>query len=225
MANKMQDFPQEYEEKYSGIFNNAPFGLLSIDLKGRILSCNDAFYRLSGYTRQDFVGKHFTQIPTLHKKVFSQFRLILQNFIRGKFPSPIEFPWIHRDGSKRLAEAYVTSIKVNKKITGIQCLVLDITEKKKTAMALQESETRFRNIVQSSPMGMHMYELRDDGRLIFIDANPAADSILGVENSQFIGKTIEEAFPPFAATEIPKRFRLAAKKGTSWQNEQIDYQD
>jgi len=225
MANKMQDFPQEYEEKYSGIFKNVPFGLLSIDLKGRILSCNDSFYRLSGYTRQDFVGKHFTQIPTLPKKDFSQFRLILQNFVRGIFPSPIEFPWIHRDGSKRLAEAYVTPIKVKKKITGIQCLVLDITEKKRAEEALRESEEKFRSIIDSSPMGMHMYELKNDGNLVFTGANPAADRILGVDNSLFIGKTIEEAFPPLAKTEVPKRYRLAAKKGISWQNEQIDYQD
>jgi PAS domain S-box-containing protein len=225
MANKRQNIPHEYEEKYSGIFKSAPFGLLSIDLRGRILSCNEAFYRISGYTSQDFAGKHFTQIPTLHKKDFSQFRQILKNFIRGKFSSPIEFPWIHRDGSKRLAEAYVTSIKVNKKITGIQCLVLDITEKKKAEEALRESEEKFRSIIDSSPMGMHMYELKNDGNLVFTGANPAADKILGMDNSQFIGKTIEEAFPLLAKTEVPKRYRLAAEKGIPWQTEQIDYQD
>lgn len=225
MANKSQNFPQEYEKKYRGIFKNAPFGLLSIDLKGRILSCNDAFCRLSGYTRLDFEGKHFTKIPTLHKKVYSQFRQILQYFIRGKFSSPIEFPWIHRDGSKRLAEAYVTPIKVNKKITGIQCLVLDITEKKRAEEALRESEEKFRSIIDSSPMGMHMYELKNDGNLVFTGANPAADRILGVDNSLFIGKTIKEAFPPLAETEVPKRYRQAALEGIPWQTEQIDYQD
>ena len=42
-------------------------------------------------------------------------------------------------------------------------------------------------------MGMHMYQLESDGRLVFVDANRAADRILGLNNSQFIGKTIEEA--------------------------------
>lgn len=62
-------------------------------------------------------------------------------------------------------------------------------------------------------------------KLIFSGANPAADTILGVNNDQFIGKTIEEAFPPLKATEVPKRFRNAALKGESWYTEQISYED
>lgn len=74
-------------------------------------------------------------------------------------------------------------------------------------------------------MGMHMYHLEPDGRLVFVGANPAADTILGVSHTQFIGKTIEEAFPPLKETEVPERYRLAAAKGELWQTEQIDYED
>jgi len=49
--------------------------------------------------------------------------------------------------------------------------------------ALIQSEQRFRNIVQSSPMGIHMYRLEPGNRLVFQGANPAADHILGVDNS------------------------------------------
>ncbi|MEE9455649.1 MAG: HD domain-containing phosphohydrolase [bacterium] len=88
-----------------------------------------------------------------------------------------------------------------------------------------ESEEKFRNVVESSPMGIHMYELAPDGRLIFIGANRAADEILAVDNSQFIGKTLEEAFPPLAGTELPERYRLAAAEGELWHIEQIVYED
>jgi len=93
------------------------------------------------------------------------------------------------------------------------------------ALDRTQAEKRFRSIVESSPMGMHMYELMPDGRLVFSGANPAADKILGVDNSQFIGKTIEEAFPPLMETEVPERYRLAAAQGESWQTEQITYQN
>ena len=62
-----------------------------------------------------------------------------------------------------------------------------------------------------------------DGRLVFAASNPAADEILGVDNSLFIGKTIEEAFPPLADTEVPARYREAAAHGTPWHTEQINY--
>jgi PAS domain S-box-containing protein len=84
---------------------------------------------------------------------------------------------------------------------------------------------RFRAMVESSPMGMHFYRLEPGGRLIFVGANPAADRLLGVDNHQFIGLTIEEAFPPLAATEVPRRYREVAESGTHWSTEQIEYRD
>lgn len=96
-------------------------------------------------------------------------------------------------------------------------------KRKQSEEALRKSEKKFRNIINSSPMGMHMYQLEPDGRLVFTGANPAADKLLGVDNSQFIGKTIEEAFPPLADTEIPERYRLAASEGKPWSSGQVDY--
>jgi PAS domain S-box-containing protein len=99
----------------------------------------------------------------------------------------------------------------------IQAIVRDITKRK-------ESEEKFSNIVESSPMGIHLYQLEEDGRLVFIGANPAADKILGVDNDLFIGKTIEEAFPPLANTGTPDRYREVARSGKPWQTEQVDYE-
>ncbi len=89
--------------------------------------------------------------------------------------------------------------------------------------ALRQSEERFRNVVESTPMGVFQYDLEDDGRLVFRGSNPAADIILGVDCTQFIGKTIEEAFPPLADTDVPDKYRRAAASGeySSW--EEIDY--
>ena len=91
--------------------------------------------------------------------------------------------------------------------------------------ALRKSETKFRKIVEASPMGMHMYSLEAGGRLVFTGSNPAADTILGVDNKQFIGKTIEEAFPPLTNTEIPDHYRQICDTGSPYRNEQVQYTD
>ena len=78
---------------------------------------------------------------------------------------------------------------------------------------------------ENSPLGMHFYKLNNNDQLIFVGANPAADKLLGVDNSQFIGKTIEEAFPPLIKTEVPERYRDTAAKGVPWSTEQIIYDD
>jgi len=87
-----------------------------------------------------------------------------------------------------------------------------------------ESENLYRKMNENSPLGMHFYKF-EDSQLIFTGANPAASILLKVDNSQFIGKTIEDAFPPLAQTEVPYRYRIAAEKGISWITEQINYDD
>ncbi len=46
-----------------------------------------------------------------------------------------------------------------------------------------------------------------------------------MDNTQFIDKSIEEAFPQLAETEVPERYRKAAAEGESWHTTQITYQD
>ena len=43
------------------------------------------------------------------------------------------------------------------------------------------------------------------GRFVFTGSNQAADSILGVDNKQFVGKIIEETYPPLLKTEVPNQ--------------------
>lgn len=89
----------------------------------------------------------------------------------------------------------------------------------------QQTEVVYWKLVHNSPRGMHFYKLNGKGELIFERANPQADKILKVDNSQFIGKSIGEAFPPLLQTEVPYRYRDAAERGITWSTEQISYND
>ena len=95
----------------------------------------------------------------------------------------------------------------------------EIREREKAETEIRKSEEKFRNVVQASPLGIQLFKLEDDGRLIFQEANPAADRILGVDHAGFIGQTFEEVFPDLIDTEIPERYRLAAARGESWESE------
>jgi PAS domain S-box-containing protein len=91
--------------------------------------------------------------------------------------------------------------------------------------ALRQGEERYRSIVDSSPMGIHLYRLEKGDQLIFERANPAANQILGVDHSQFIGKTVEEAFPGAVGTEIPDTYKRIAREGGHWDREESVYED
>ncbi len=88
-----------------------------------------------------------------------------------------------------------------------------------------DGELRFRAVVEAAPLAMHFYRLEPDGRLVFIGSNPAAERTLGMDHAACLGKTIEEAFPPLAATEIPDRYRKVARDGVPWHAETVTYRD
>jgi PAS domain S-box-containing protein len=88
----------------------------------------------------------------------------------------------------------------------------------------QNLEDKLADLAAHAPVGIHLYDLYPDGRLVFAGANPTANRILGVDNTQFIGKTIEEAFPQLAETEVPDRYRQAAAHGISWNTDQFVYE-
>lgn len=95
----------------------------------------------------------------------------------------------------------------------------------KNITAERQAEDRYRSIIESLPIGIHIYRLDAHDRLVFSGWNAAANRILKIENQQFMGQTIEEAFPSLADTEIPDRYRDAARSGIPWQTAQITYDD
>ncbi len=90
---------------------------------------------------------------------------------------------------------------------------------------LLESERRLQAIIDNAPFGALIYELFPENRLVFSGANPATDRILKMDHRSLIGKTIEEAFPPLAQTEIPDAYRRAAAIGERYSSEQVEYDD
>lgn len=107
----------------------------------------------------------------------------------------------------------------------IFAVVRDVTDTREVRQALQESETRYRSIFLTSPMGIHNYELNPRGELIFMGANPASEKILGTDFNHFSGQTIETVFPSMKDTGIPERYSEIARNGDIWHASQVNYED
>ena len=97
-------------------------------------------------------------------------------------------------------------------------------ERDKLEKSKLESERKYKQILGSAPIGFHNYKLVDD-ELIFLGGNPASDKILNINHVELMGKTIQEAFPNLAYTEVPERYTEVALTGKPWSTEFIEYQD
>jgi len=183
----------------------------------RTLKASDNFQDMIGMPVSAMLGKTMEELfPAAFAakiteddwRVVSRGKILhLDEELNGRSYTSIKFPI--RLGGKNLLAGYT----------------IDLTDRLQAEAALKASEETFRNIVHASPMGIHLYRLQPDDRLVFVGANPAADRLLGVDHGLFIGMTCEEAFPLLQGTEIPARFHRAARDGESWQTEQFHYGD
>jgi signal transduction histidine kinase len=128
--------------------------------------------------------------------------------------------------------AFIATSELRRAIAGLRS---EVRERRAAEEKAGETEARFRSIVESSPMAILLYRLEGAGgapgdatapagKLVLTGSNPAGDRILGVNVGTLHGRTIEEAFPGLAGTEIPDRYRRLCAEGGAWTTE-ITYRD
>jgi two-component system, cell cycle sensor histidine kinase and response regulator CckA len=141
-------------------------------------------------------------------------------------PADVPGPWI--SVSVLLASllsvvgmALYATAELQRAIIGLRS---EVQERRSADERLRESEARFRSIVDSSPMGIHLYRLEPPDRLVLTGSNPSCDRILGIPVGPLVGRTMEEAFPGLAGTEVGRVYRRICAEGGSWTSE-VPYRD
>lgn len=131
---------RESEERYRDLFENSRDAIYVHDLNGRYTSVNRAAEELSGYTRDEIIGKHYSNfvLPTYLKTV-------RENFCR-KLDVPLETTYeteiICKDGTRKPVEVSSRMLYRNGEVTAVQGTVRDITERKRAQRALQTYSRR-----------------------------------------------------------------------------------
>jgi PAS domain S-box-containing protein len=225
--------PRADGPQFRDILEEARLGVIFQDREGRIIEANAAAREILGLTSDEMMGRTSTDprwralredgspFPGDEHPAMVALRTgkRVRNVVMGVLdPRRDETRWIRITAVPECNEGETEPCRV-------YAIFSDITDLRRSMEAVAASEEKFRSVVQASPMGVLLYRLEPDGRLIFTAANPAADEILGVDTRRFVGKTIEEAFPPLADTEVPERYRDVCRTGKPWGTEQIDYAD
>lgn len=190
---------KESEELYRDIIELAPDGILTMDLKGVIKSINASFLKLTGFSREQIVNKHFTKLPTIRLRDMPKYIKMFNSLIMGEIPKPFEFKWVHKDGSLHIGEIHVSPMKKRGKTTGFQAITRDITDRKQAEEKLRESEEKYRHIVEMAPDGIVTTDLK--GRITSF--NFALSKQTGYSRDEFMNRHFSK-LPTVRAQDIPR---------------------
>ncbi|MDW3649401.1 MAG: PAS domain S-box protein [Bacteroidia bacterium] len=136
------------EKRFKDIFEYSNVSLTLANNEGKLFFVNDAFLNFLGYSRQELsemTVRDLTHPDDVHVDV-SNFKKILRNELNT---TSIEKRYFHKNGEIRWGHLTVSAVK--NESGGIQYtigVIIDITQQKRTELALEKSEKMFRQVVQ-----------------------------------------------------------------------------
>ncbi len=137
------------EEWYFTLFNLSPFAIIIIDLEGIIIDVNTTIEKLLGYTREEFIGSNFIDIPVYNPEFLNIFKERLMLYASGKKLRSIFINLYRKDGTIVKANPKVSLITISGN-KYLQILFEDISAKKKLERKLKLSEKKYREIFESN---------------------------------------------------------------------------
>lgn len=197
---------RESEEKLRLVFESMGEGMIIGDLQGTILLPNEAAVRIAGYERkEEVIGRNiFEFLPVaIHERAFEDMRMVLETGRSGI----LEYKLLRKDGSKVDIEGNATVVMdAEGNRTGTITLIRDVTEKKRARRKLQESEQRWRTLLNNSPD--NILSVDRGGTIQFINR-----PVLGLSAEEMVGTSIFHYIGPGQRETYRNRLEQAFRTG------------
>ena len=181
----------ESEDRFRGLLESSPDGI-AVHQDGKVVLMNPAGARILGYDDPaEVTGMPVREFlhPDEMAAVLNRMRQVAEV---GPTGNPAEARFRRRDGAYVLLEVTNARIEEWKGKPGVQVVFRDVSERKAAEKRLQESEERFRRLVEMSPDGIAVHQ---DGRLVLV--NPAGASVLGYERpEELVGRPVLDFVHP-----------------------------
>ena len=202
------------------LFDHALDPMCVADRDGAFILVNPAWTRVLGWPAERLLGRPMLEL--IHQDDHAASLAARARLHGGEAMVAFENRYCTRSGDW-VWLSWNLSISPDGQVIGV---ARDITETKRLQQRASSAEDSLDAMLAQAPMGLHLWEVRDDGRLVLVAANPAADRFTGIATAQLIGKPIEEAFPDTVKHGLPDRYRaVALGQAPSFRLDGIPYRD
>jgi PAS domain S-box-containing protein len=197
------------EEIYRSLIDSSADAIVIYDMNGKAVHVSPSFTQMFGWTLDEVQGQ---RIPYLPDSEVKDSMALIEHVVNGGRPiSGFETKRYTKAGNVLEMSIMASGYHDHEgNPAGMLVILSDITDRKRAERALQESEERYRKLVEHLPDGIGVHI---DGKVIL--ANPAGVQLLGGEQQEdLLGKPIMDFFHPDSRDVMEKRIKKALANGS-----------
>ncbi len=176
---------EQSEKSYRELFNCVGEAIYIQNPDGTFLDVNREACAMYGYTKEEMVGKSPAFLSAPGRNDFEKLGKQIVHALEGK---PQKFVWW---GKKKDGEIFLKEVRLTRATYyGAETVIAtawDITEKVAAEKSLQESEKRFRRMVEDLNVGVVLQGPRGEVQI----ANKTSFLLLGIGEEHFGNKTVK----------------------------------
>ena len=188
---------RELESELSEIFGRVTDAFYALDDDWQFTHANERAEELIDYRGEGLVGRDFWEVFewATDSTVGEEYRRAMET----QEPTSVEFYYPEPLDAWYEVHAYPSE-------TGLSVYFRDVTDRKQRERELEESERRYRTLVEQFPNGA-VALVDEDLRYRTVGGNPS--NVVDITVDEIEGKSVGEAIPPTLADELAPRYEAA----------------
>jgi len=207
------------EQCFHAIADYSYFWETWVSPAGRPIWTNPAVTRVAGYTPNELKAMQDYPMPLVYKDDQPKVSRAFKSAMKGGRGREFEFRLCKKDGTVIWVDMSWQPIHDEKDLSiGYRASIRDITEQKLLQNTLQQSEEKYRKLIETAADAVFVADTETG---IILDVNKKAEELLGMSSNEIVGLHQTQLHPKEDIEKYRNVFRSDIKKGRSVTTKEI----
>jgi PAS domain S-box-containing protein len=177
---KVEALVRESERRYASLAAASPVAIYRADLEGHCTYANDRSFEIAAVSPEECLGVGWQK--HLHPEDRERSVTAWEQSVRELVPFQLEYRFQLPNGTvKYVYDQGIPERDANGVVIGYVGTLTDITDRKEAEIALEESQRWLKQIADTSPSILYIYDLVENCNIY---VNPAISTVLGFTNEE-----------------------------------------